>query len=64
MSPVKPSDVEALIVNPSDSWCTAMKKLLHAMYLWFLWKRYKTAEDGLIADAFCADVSNMECPDA
>jgi len=62
MSPVLPQQVKELIINPSDDPCVAFKKFLHAMYLLYLWIRYQNSEtEGLIADAFAADLCGFEC---
>lgn len=63
-SPVKPSDTEAVVINPSDPWCVAWKKFMKFMYLYYLWTRYRWNEDGEIADDWhndlCAAVA--DCP--
>jgi hypothetical protein len=56
MCPVVPSQYEELIIQPSDSFCVAFKKLLHCIYLDYLVMRYETKEDGSIADAHAADL--------
>lgn len=65
MVPVLPSQYEALIINPSDTFCVAFKKLLHCLYLDYLVMRYETKPDGSIADAHAADLCaavNTHCP--
>lgn len=61
MCPVLPSQYKALIIAPSDSFCTAFKKLLKCLYLDYLVMRYETKSDGTIADAFAADICAIEC---
>jgi hypothetical protein len=66
VSPVLPQDIEALIITPSDSFCVAFKKLLHAVYLYYKWVKYCNASDGLIADLHAVDLCSSvhtHCPD-
>lgn len=46
MSPVKPQDVEPLIINESDDWCDIFKKLMESMYLFWKLVRYMFDSDG------------------
>lgn len=67
MSPITPSQVEALLINEDEDLCTAFPKLLHSYYL--LWKllKYMLDSDGNIsiasADAqFGTDLCNtVDC---
>jgi hypothetical protein len=63
-SPVKPSDARAVIIDPSDPWCTVLKKLLKFSYLHYKLRKYETKEDGSIGDGLAADIcAKVDCPD-
>lgn len=61
MSPVLPSQVQALVISPSDSWCVAFKKLLHSAYLMYLLIRYENDDDGEITDLHGSDICSTDC---
>lgn len=63
-SPITPAQYDALIINPSDTFCVAFKKYLKSLYYDYLIMRYETAEDGGIGDGLRDDLcANLECPD-
>lgn len=63
-SPVKPSDAQAVIIDPSDSWCVVIKKLLKFSYLHYKLRKYETKEDGSIGDGLAADIcAQANCPE-
>lgn len=66
MSPVLPSDTEAVVVNDSDEFCVAWRKFLKSLILYYRWKKYRMNEEGGIEGTqweadLCAAVG--DCPD-
>lgn len=45
MSPVVPSQTEALLISDSDTFCVAFKKILKCFYLMYLFSKYLIDED-------------------
>jgi len=61
VSPVKPSDFEALIVNENDSICSGLISLLKLSYLWFKLVRWFLDSDGFITTEFATALCGIEC---
>lgn len=67
-SPVKPQDIEPLLVSDGDSWCVILKKLLKVFYYIFLFYRYAVDENtkGIrkgAANTWGEDICAMNCSD-
>lgn len=48
MSPVRPSDVQALLITEDDDWCVIIPRLLKSFYLFWKLVRYMFNASGEI----------------
>lgn len=63
MSPIRPSQVKLLLINPDDEPCVMWKKILHAVYLYYLLVRYENGDDGGIGEELASDLcEDITCP--
>lgn len=60
-SPVRPSDVEPLLVTGSDTLCSALLKFLRVAVLAYQYHKYKYDNDGNFTPEFEAEICSAPC---